>query len=48
VFGVVKRLGEFGKARYRGQQKNTTRALTALPLANIYLGRQSLLAQVRP
>lgn len=48
VFGVVKRLWGFGKARYRGLQKNATRAFTALALANIYLARQSLMAQVRP
>lgn len=49
-FGVVKRLWGFGKVRYRGLQKNATRAFTALALAlaNIYLGRQRLLAQVRP
>jgi transposase, IS5 family len=48
VFGVVKRLWGFGKVRYRGLQKNATRAFTALALANIYLSRQSLMAQVRP
>jgi IS5 family transposase len=48
VFGVVKRLWGFGKVRYRGLQKNATRAFTALALANIYLGQQGLLAQVRP
>ena len=48
VFGVVKRLWGFGKARYRGLQKNATRAFTALALANIYLCRQGLMAQVRP
>ena len=48
VFGVVKRLWGFGKVRYRGLQKNATRAFTALALANIYLGRTRLLAQVRP
>ena len=48
VFGVVKRLWGFGKVRYRGLQKNATRAFTALALANIYLGRQRLIAQVRP
>ena len=48
VFGVVKRLWGFGKVRYRGLQKNATRAFTALALANIYLGRQRLSAQVRP
>ena len=31
VFGVVKRLWGFGKVRYRGLQKNATRAFTALP-----------------
>ncbi len=48
VFGVVKRLWGFGKVRYRGLHKNATRAFTALALANIYLGRQRLMAQVRP
>ena len=48
VFGVIKRLWGFGKVRYRGLQKNATRAFTALALANIYLSRQRLMAQVRP
>ncbi|CAM8662213.1 Transposase, IS4-like [Comamonadaceae bacterium] len=48
VFGVVKRLWGFGKVRYRGLQKNATRAFTALALANIYLSRGRLLWQVRP
>lgn len=48
VFGVVKRLWGFAKVRYRGLQKNATRAFTALALANIYLARQRLMAQVRP
>ena len=48
VFGVIKRLWGFGKVRYRGLAKNATRAFTALALANIYLGRQRLMAQVRP
>ena len=48
VFGVVKRLWGFGKVSYRGLQKNATRAFTALALANIYLGRQRLMAQLRP
>ena len=48
VFGVLKRLWGFGKVRYRGLAKNATRAFTALALANIYLGRQRLMAQVRP
>ena len=47
AFGVVKRLWGFAKVRYRGLQKNATRAFTALALANIYLGRQRLMAQVR-
>ncbi len=48
LFGVVKRLWGFGKVRYRGLQKNATRAFTALALANIYLARGRLLGQVRP
>ena len=48
VFGVVKRLWGFGKVRYRSLHKNATRAFTALALANIYLGRKRLMAQVRP
>ena len=48
VFGVVKRLWGFGKVRYRGLAKNATRAFTALALANIYLSRSTLIAQVRP
>jgi IS5 family transposase len=48
VFAVVKRLWGFGKVRYRGLHKNATRAFTALALANIYLSRRRLLAQLRP
>ena len=48
VFAVVKRLWGFGKVRYRGLAKNATRAFTALALANIYLSRGRLMAQVRP
>ena len=48
VFGVVKRLWGFTKVRYRGLDKNATRAFTALALANIYMSRGLLLAQVRP
>ena len=48
LFGVVKRLWGFGKVRYRGLQKNATRAFTALALANIYLARGRLQGQVRP
>jgi IS5 family transposase len=48
VFGAVKRLWGFGKVRYRGLQKNATRAFTALALANIFLARTTLMAQVRP
>lgn len=46
VFGVVKRMWKFGKVRYRGLQKNATRAFTVLALANIYVDRQRLMAQV--
>lgn len=48
VLGVVKKLWGFTKVRYRGLQKNATRAFTALALANIYLCRHELRAQVRP
>jgi IS5 family transposase len=48
VFCVVKRLWGFSKVRYRGLAKNATRAFTALALANLYLGRGPLMAQVRP
>ena len=48
VSGVVQRLSGFCKARYRGLAKNATRAFTALALANLYLGRERLMAQVRP
>jgi IS5 family transposase len=48
VFCVVKRLWGFSKVRYRGLAKNATRAFTALALANLYLGRVPLMAQVRP
>ena len=48
VFCVVKRLWGFAKVRYRGLAKNATRAFTALALANLYLGRGRLMAQVRP
>lgn len=48
VIGVVKRLWGFGKVLYRGLAKNATRAFPALALANIFLSRQRLMAQVRP
>lgn len=48
VFCVIKRLWGFSKVRYRGLVKNATRAFTALALANIYLARGRLMAQVRP
>jgi transposase, IS5 family len=48
VFGVVKRLWGFNKVRYRGLAKNATRAFTALALANIFMCRKRLMAQVRP
>ena len=47
VFGVVKRLWGFAKVRYRGLAKNAGRAFTALALANIYLSRNRLMAQLR-
>lgn len=48
VFAVVKRLWGFTKVRYRGLAKNANRAFTALALANFYLARHRLMAQVRP
>jgi IS5 family transposase len=48
VFGAVKRLWGLGKERCRGLKKNATRAFTVLALANIYLARQRLMAQLRP
>ena len=47
VFGVVKRLWGFNKARYRGLAKNATRSFVALGLANIFLARKVLYGQVR-
>lgn len=48
VFAIIKRQWGFNKVRYRGLQKNATRAFTALALANIYMVRGLLLGQVRP
>ena len=48
IFGLVKRLWGFAKVRYCGLQKNATRAFTAVALANFYLSRKKLMAQVRP
>jgi IS5 family transposase len=48
VFAVVTRLWGFGKVRYRGLTKNATRAFAVLALANIYMSRSRLMAQVRP
>jgi IS5 family transposase len=42
VFAVVKRQFGFTKVRYRGLEKNATRAFVALGLANIYLARGRL------
>jgi len=39
VFAVVKRQWGFAKVRYRGLEKNATRAFVALGLANIYMAR---------
>ena len=47
VFAVLKRLWGFAKVRYRGLAKNATRAFVTLAMANIYLARRPLLAQVR-
>jgi len=44
VFAVVKRLWGFTKVRYRGLDKNATRAFVALGLANIYMARARLVA----
>ena len=44
VFGVVKRLWGFSKVRYRGLEKNATRAFTALALSNIFMSRKRLMA----
>jgi IS5 family transposase len=48
VFAIIKRQWGFSKVRYRGLHKNATRAFTALALANVYMSRGLLLAQVRP
>jgi hypothetical protein len=48
VFAVVKRLWGFAKVRYRGLDKNATRAFVALGLANIDMARAPLMASVRP
>jgi IS5 family transposase len=47
VFGVVKKLWGFSEARYHGLGNNATRAFVTLAMANIYLARKPLLAQVR-
>ncbi len=44
VFGVIKRLWGFNKVRYRGLQKNATRAFTALALSNIFMSQMRLMA----
>lgn len=44
-FHVVKRLWGFTKVRYRGLMKNTTRALAAFALANLYMVRKQLAPQ---
>lgn len=48
VFAVVKRLWGFNKVRYGGLAKNATRSFVALGLANLYLARGPLYAQLRP
>lgn len=47
VFSVVKRLWRFDKVRYRGLAKNATREFVTLAMANVFLARKTLLAQVR-
>jgi len=47
VFAHAGWLWSFTKVRYRGLAKNAGRAFTALALANIYLSRNQLMAQVR-
>ena len=47
VFGVVKKLWGFSKVRYRGLAKNATRAFVTLAMANLYLARKALFAQIR-
>lgn len=47
VLGVVKRLWKFDKVRYRGLDKNATRAFVTLAMANIFLARRPLLGKVR-
>lgn len=42
-FHVVKRLWGFNKVRYRGLDKNRTRAFAAFALANLYLARRKLI-----
>jgi transposase, IS5 family len=44
VFAVVKRQFGFARVRYKGLDKNATRAFVALGLANIYLARKRLVA----
>ena len=44
VFAVTKRLWGFSKVRYRGLDKNATRAFLAVALANLYLARKRLVA----
>lgn len=39
---------DFTNVRYRGWAKNATRAFTALALANIFVARGPLMAQLRP
>ncbi len=41
---MIKRLWGFRKVRYRGLEKNATRAFAALMLSNLYLLRQRLVA----
>lgn len=48
AFAVAKRLRGFTIARYRRLAKNANRVSVVLSLANVYLSRTRLIAQVRP
>ncbi|MEX3606223.1 MAG: hypothetical protein VB142_07715 [Burkholderia sp.] len=48
IHGRAPRARDFTKVRYRGLTKNANRAFVALALANVYLCRARLMAQMRP
>lgn len=45
AFRVVKQLWGFAKVRYRGIEKNATRAIASFALANLYMVRRKLMPQ---